>query len=164
MLGGWLKWYTFDFESGYSIVVDVIALEVAESVVEGEDADVAPVVDVIAAHHRIGVILHPDAGQSVAADLVVLVETLRVIRDVQTDVLAVRDVTAADHRLGTGPTHAHRSSNYNQFIHYYSFIIHLLFIIIIHLLFIIIIHLLFIIIIHLLFIIIIQLLLVCIYY
>ena len=62
--------------------MDVFALEISQSVVEGEYADVAAVVDVIAPHHRIGVVLHPDAGQSVPANFVVLVKTLSIAGDV----------------------------------------------------------------------------------
>ena len=102
---------TFDFESGYSVVMDVVALEIAESVVEGEDADVAAVVDVVAPHDRVGVILHPYAGQGVAADLVVFVETLGVIRYVQTDVFTIGYVASANHWLGTRSANTHGSSN-----------------------------------------------------
>ena len=66
-----------DLEAGDAIVVDVVGLEVAHAVVEGEYADVAAVVNVVSPHNRIRVILHPNARQRVATDLVVLVCTLR---------------------------------------------------------------------------------------
>ena len=47
------------------------------SVVEGEDPDVSTVVDVVAPHDRVGVVLHPDAGQGVPTDLIVLVDSLK---------------------------------------------------------------------------------------
>ena len=50
------------------------------SVVEGEDTDVSPVVDVVAPHDRVGVVLHPDAGQGVPTDLIVLVDSLKTRR------------------------------------------------------------------------------------
>ena len=50
------------------------------SVVEGEDTDVSPVVDVVAPHDRVGVVFHPDAGQGVPTDLIVLVDSLKTRR------------------------------------------------------------------------------------
>ena len=50
------------------------------SVVEGEDTDVSPVVDVVTPHYRVGVVLHPDAGQGVPTDLIVLVDSLKTRR------------------------------------------------------------------------------------
>ncbi len=46
------------------------------AVVEGEDAHVPAMVDVIAAHDRVGVVLHPDTRQRVPTDLIVLVNAL----------------------------------------------------------------------------------------
>ena len=47
-----------------------------DAVVECEDADVAPVVDVVAAHDRVGVVLDPHAGERVPTYLIVLIRPL----------------------------------------------------------------------------------------
>ena len=65
-----------DLEAGDAVVVDVVALEVSHAVVEGENADVAAVVNVVATHNRIGVVLHPHARQGVSTYLVVFVGAL----------------------------------------------------------------------------------------
>lgn len=91
--------------------MDIVALEIAESVVEGENANVAAVVDMIAAHHRISVILNPDAGQGIPADFIVFVKTLRVIRYVQANVLTIGYVTSTDYWFGTRSANTHGSSD-----------------------------------------------------
>jgi len=42
--------------------MDVVALKITESIVKGEDSHVAAVMDMIAAHNGIGMILDPDAS------------------------------------------------------------------------------------------------------
>jgi len=91
--------------------MDVVALEITESIVEGENTDVPAVMDMIAAHHWISVILHPYSGQSITTDFIVFVETLRVIRYVQANILTIRYVTSTDYWLRTRSTNTHGSSN-----------------------------------------------------
>ena len=66
----------FDFETGNSIVVNVVSFKVAHAVVESENADVPAVMNVIPTHNRVRVILYPNTRQRVPTDLVVLVSTL----------------------------------------------------------------------------------------
>lgn len=82
-----------------------------EAILEGEDADIAAVVYVVAAHDGVGEVLDPDAGERVARDLVVLVGALRVVRHVQPHVLAVADVAVLDHGVGARAAHAHRRAH-----------------------------------------------------
>ena len=65
-----------DLKAGNAVVVDVVALKIAHAVVEGKDADVAAVVNVVTTHDRVCVILHPHSRQRVATDFVVFVGTL----------------------------------------------------------------------------------------
>ena len=65
-----------DLKAGNAVVVDVVALKIAHAVVEGKDADVAAVVNVVTTHDRVRVILHPHSRQRVATDFVVFVGTL----------------------------------------------------------------------------------------
>ena len=65
-----------DLKAGDAVVVDIVALEIAHAVVEGEDADVAAVMNVVATHDRVRVILHPHSRQRIATYLVVFVGTL----------------------------------------------------------------------------------------
>lgn len=85
-----------------------------QSVIEGKNAHIPPVVDVIPTHDRIGEILHPNARQGVSTDLVVFVGPLRVICHIQTYVLAVAYITVSDHGIRTHSTHAYRSANYKH--------------------------------------------------
>ena len=67
----------FDFETGDSIVVNVVAFKVAHAVVESENADVPAVMNVIPAHDRIRVVLHPHSSQRVATNFIVFVSALK---------------------------------------------------------------------------------------
>ena len=67
----------FDFETGDSIVVNVVAFKVAHAVVESENADVPAVMNVIPAHYRIRVVLHPHSSQRVATNFIVFVSALK---------------------------------------------------------------------------------------
>lgn len=78
-----------------------------QSVVEREYAHVPAVVYVVAAHHRVGVVFHPNAGQRVSTDFVVLERPLRVIGDVDADVLAIADVAMVYPGIGAGSANAH---------------------------------------------------------
>ena len=51
-------------------------MAVYHAVVEGEHADVSPVVDVVASYDGVAVVFHPDARQRIVADLIVLVDAL----------------------------------------------------------------------------------------
>lgn len=83
-----------------------------QSILKGEDADIAAVVYVVAAHDRVGEVLHPDAGERVARDLVVLVGALRVVRYVKPYVLAVADVAVLDHGVRARAADTHRRANW----------------------------------------------------
>lgn len=85
-----------------------------QAVIEREYTHVPAVVDVIPAHDRIGVVLHPDAGEGVPADLVILVRTLGVIRHVKSDVLAIRYITMSDYRIRADTTHTNSGTNCNK--------------------------------------------------
>ena len=58
----------FHFETGDTVVVNIIRFEIAQSVIEGEHADVPAVVNVIPAHHRIGMVFHPHSSESISAN------------------------------------------------------------------------------------------------
>lgn len=91
--------------------MNIIAVKVTRAVVEREYAHVTPVVNIVASHDWLGVILYPDASQGIATDFIVLVETLCVIRDVKTNVLAVRYVASPNDRLSTRPANTNSSTN-----------------------------------------------------
>lgn len=75
-----------------------------QSIIERENAHIPAVMDVIPAHDRIGVVLHPDTSERVPADLVILVRSLSVIRHVQSDILTIRYITMSDHRIRADAT------------------------------------------------------------
>jgi hypothetical protein len=95
---------TFHFEASNPVVVDIVTLEISQSIVESEDADVSAVVDMIATHDGVCVILHPDTCQRVAADFVVLIKTLSMVGDVKANVFAVRYVTTTNYGFRTSPS------------------------------------------------------------
>jgi hypothetical protein len=102
----------FHFKSGDSVVVDVVALKVAQAVVEGEDTDISAVVDVIPTHNRIGMVLDPDTRQCIPANLIVLIQSLSMVCDVQANILTIGYVTPANHRFGSRSAYANGSSNF----------------------------------------------------
>ena len=94
--------------------MNVITLKIAQSIIEGKDAHVPTVMNVIAAHDRIRMILHPDSGKCVSTNLVILVGSLRVVGDVQANVLAVGYIAASDGRFRARATNTHGRSDCNR--------------------------------------------------
>lgn len=56
---------SLDFEAGDSVVVNVVCFEVTQSVVESEDAHVAPMMDVVPSHYGVRVVFNPDTRKRV---------------------------------------------------------------------------------------------------
>lgn len=100
---------TFDFKAGNPVVVDIVTFKVSQSVIEGKDSDVSTVMDVIATHDRIRVVLYPYTRKGVATDFVVLVNTLSVVSDVKANIFTIRYVATPYYRFSAGSTYADSS-------------------------------------------------------
>lgn len=59
------------------------------TIIEAKNTDISSMMNVVPAHDRIGVVLHPNTGERIATDFVIEVCALRVVCYDETDVLAV---------------------------------------------------------------------------
>lgn len=112
------------FESGNTIVVNVVRLEVAKTIVEGEHTHVAAIVNVIASHDGIGVVLDPNTGERVARDFILLVHAVRVVSDVEANIFTITNITVANDGIGVCTGHAnggthHGSASYDAMLNHW---------------------------------------------